>query len=62
MKSQFREYSFEKLDAWRVARDLSNIVYGVSRSFPDEEKFGLKSQLRRSAISVVSNLAESLAS
>jgi four helix bundle protein len=51
-------YSFEKLEAWQHARRLAVWVYGVTAKFPDEEKFGLISQMRRAAITVSSNLAE----
>lgn len=37
---------------------LVTIVYEITKSFPDSEKFGLTSQIRRSAVSVPSNIAE----
>jgi four helix bundle protein len=51
-------YGFEKLDVWHDARQLTQDVYIISRSFPEEEKFGLVSQVRRAVVSVSSNLAE----
>ena len=51
-------YSFEKLDVWMEARQLVKWIYIHTASFPSEEKFGLVMQLRRAAISIVSNLAE----
>ncbi len=51
-------FNFERLDAWQLARKLVKHIYLVTKSFPDEEKFGLTNQLRRAAISVTSNLAE----
>lgn len=51
-------YSFEKLQVWQIARTLVKSVYIITKQFPDEEKFGLISQLRRAAVSIVSNLAE----
>jgi four helix bundle protein len=51
-------YSFEKLDVWQRARQLTKEIYLVTNSFPAEEKFGLVSQLRRASISVGSNIAE----
>jgi four helix bundle protein len=51
-------YSFEKLDVWVEARKLVLWIYKVTANFPSEEKFGLINQMRRAAISVVSNLAE----
>lgn len=51
-------YSFEKLETWTDARKLVKWIYEATSKFPPEEKFGLVLQLRRAAISVVSNLAE----
>jgi four helix bundle protein len=47
--------------AWREAMTLVEAVYRDTAGFPNEETFGLKSQLRRSAISVPSNIAEGAA-
>jgi len=44
--------------AWQVAMDFATDVYRATRSFPDDEKFGLRLQLRRAAVSVASNIAE----
>lgn len=49
---------FEKLDAWRLAHDLTLRIYAASRAFPDEERYGLTSQMRRAAASVGANIAE----
>ncbi len=38
--------------------DLVDMIYVVTRKFPDSEKFGLMSQMRRSAVSIPSNVAE----
>ncbi len=51
-------YSFEKLQVWKDARLLVKWIYKTSSVFPADEKFGLVMQLRRAAVSVVSNLAE----
>ena len=53
-----RVYSFEKLAVWSDIRELIRLVYKISRHFPNEEQFGLTSQLRRAVISIGSNLAE----
>jgi len=53
-----RLYSFEKLDVWNLSRNLTKNIYKISSKFPDDEKFGLISQIRRAAISVSSNIAE----
>ena len=52
------EFDFERLIAWRKAVDLANLLYEVTRSFPDHERFGLTAQMRRAGVSVPSNLAE----
>ena len=46
------------LVAWQVAMDFAEGVYRATRRFPSDEKFGLRLQLRRSAVSVASNIAE----
>ena len=46
------------LIAWQVAMDFAEGVYRATRHFPNDEKFGLRLQLRRSAVSVASNIAE----
>jgi four helix bundle protein len=51
-------FSFEKLHVWLDSKELVTEIYEVTRSFPDEEKFALTSQLRRASISIASNLAE----
>lgn len=51
-------FRFEKLDVWKKAVEYADIIYSVTRTFPAEERFGLTSQLRRSAVSVSSNIAE----
>ena len=51
-------FSFEKLDVWQKAIDFANLVYKVTRAFPDDERFGLTSQMRRAAVLVSSNIAE----
>jgi four helix bundle protein len=51
-------FKFEKLDVWQKAIDYGDLIYKVTNAFPNEERFGLTSQLRRSAISVSSNIAE----
>jgi four helix bundle protein len=50
--------SFKQLRVWREALDLCLLVYRVSGGFPRSEQFGLAAQIRRSAVSVPSNIAE----
>lgn len=51
-------FSFEKLTVWQKARKLSIVIYKVTKLFPEDERFGLISQMRRCAISISSNIAE----
>jgi len=51
-------YSFEKLDVWQKSRAYVKMIYKLTKFFPEEEKFGLVSQLRRASVSIVSNIAE----
>ena len=48
----------EKLDLWKKAIEFVVSVYKATESFPKDEKFGLTSQLRRAAVSIVANIAE----
>jgi len=51
-------FNFEKLDVWHKAIDFANRVYTVTKQFPDDEKFGITSQLRRAAVSITANISE----
>lgn len=50
--------SYKELLAWQQSMALASKVYQVTKTFPREETYGLTSQLRRSAVSVPSNIAE----
>ncbi|WP_425391390.1 four helix bundle protein [Ekhidna sp.] len=49
---------FKNLEVWKEAHQIALDCYRVSSYFPSDEKFGLTSQLRRSALSIPTNLAE----
>ena len=51
-------FSFEKLDVYQKSRAFVKEIYSISRDFPDDEKYGLTSQVRRAVVSVPNNLAE----
>ena len=51
-------FNFEKLEAWQRAIEFADLVYKATRSFPDDERFGLTNQMRRAAVSISSNIAE----
>ena len=50
--------SFRDLIAWQKAIEMVDVTYKLTSKFPREELFGLTSQMRRSAVSVPSNIAE----
>lgn len=50
--------SYKELIAYKRSYELAKIVYRITRGFPKEETYGITSQMRRSAISVPSNIAE----
>jgi len=47
-----------KLNVWKKAIEFVKRIYQITGEFPSEEKFGLVSQMRRSAISIASNISE----
>src|SRR5882672_12642931 len=49
---------FKKLLIWQLGMDIVDKVYEIVPLFPLEEKYGLKSQMTRSAVSIPSNIAE----
>jgi len=53
--------SYERLKAWQLAYQLDLTLYHVTDGFPRDERFGLTSQIRRAAFSVVANIAEGAA-
>lgn len=50
--------NYRNLIVWQKARELARLIYGETSHFPRGEMFGLTSQMRRAAISILSNIAE----
>ncbi len=53
-----KTYSFEKLLVWQKSKTLTVNIYKLTSIFPKEELFGISNQMRRSSVSIVSNVAE----
>ncbi len=50
--------NFRRLNIWKEAIDLATDLYEVTKHFPDSERYGITSQIRRSVVSISSNIAE----
>lgn|SRR5690606_8251486 len=50
--------NYTELDVWKYSRELVKLVYELTKSFPNDELYGLTNQIRRCVISVTSNIAE----
>ena len=46
------------LEVWKKSMDLVEVIYYFTKGFPESEKYGLTSQMRRAAVSIPSNIAE----
>ena len=55
------KHNFKNLKVWQKSVDSAVKVYEVTKLFPSEERFGITSQMRRSSVSVPSNIAEGTA-
>jgi len=51
-------YDFKKLEIWQLSHELTLEIYQITTTFPDSEKFGLVSQMRRASSSIPANIAE----
>jgi four helix bundle protein len=58
MSGQPKIRNYRDLAVWQKGMDIALAVYKITKSFPDDERFGLTSQLRRAAVSVPANIAE----
>lgn len=52
------ESGYQKLILWQEAKKFVILVYKLTESFPRDEEFGLKSQLRRATVSILANISE----
>ena len=50
--------SYRDLIVWQKSMNLVTLLYQLTKQFPDDEKFGLTSQIKRSSVSIPSNIAE----
>lgn len=55
------EKDYKNLEVWKESRKLVSLIYSIVKLFPEDEKYGLTSQLKRASISVPSNIAEGIA-
>jgi four helix bundle protein len=53
--------TFRDLKIWQNGMEVASTVYAVTNSYPEEERYGLKSQARRAAVSIPANIAEGCA-
>lgn len=51
-------HNYKNLKIWHEAMDLVTEVYSLTKKFPEQERYGLTSQLQRAAVSIPSNIAE----
>lgn len=58
MNGVIKAKHYKELQIWQKGMALAKLVYQLTKKFPDEEKFGLVSQMRRASVSVPSNIAE----
>lgn len=53
-----REDRWKKLEIWKLADDLAYQIYKVTSNFPQQEIYGITSQLRRASLSIATNIVE----
>ncbi|AMR31376.1 four helix bundle protein [Mucilaginibacter sp. PAMC 26640] len=51
-------HNFKELKVWKAGIEVSKLTFNITRNFPSEERYGLISQMTRSAVSIPSNIAE----
>jgi four helix bundle protein len=55
---EFKRHNLKKLKIWIMPMEITKIILGLTNTFHDSEKFGLKSQMDRCSFSIPSNVAE----
>ena len=55
------EKPHKKLEVWKLAMEIAEDIYELTEKFPSPEKFGMVSQMRKSSVSIPSNIAEGAA-
>ncbi|MCV9932972.1 four helix bundle protein [Flavobacterium sp. LS1R47] len=56
--TEFKRHNFKKLKNWQMGMEVAKVILDLTDTFPSSEKFGLKSQMDRSTVSMPSNIAE----
>jgi four helix bundle protein len=58
VRDEGKMQKFEDLVVWQKSHNLVLKIYKITKDFPDEEKFGLVSEMRRAAVSIAANIVE----
>lgn len=56
-----KEFNHKELNVWKEGINFVTEIYKTTKSFPKEELYGITSQIRRTAVSILSNIAEGAA-
>ena len=56
--SDFKRHNFKKLKIWQMGMEIAKLILDLTNTYPNTEKFSLKSQMDRCSISLPSNIAE----
>ena len=51
-------HRFKDLEIWKLSRIFCKLIYEITETFPEKEKFGIINQMRRASVSIPSNIAE----
>jgi four helix bundle protein len=56
--NDFKRHNFKRLKIWQMAMEIAKNIFDLTVNFPNDEKFGLVSQINRCTVSIPSNIAE----